>query len=190
MKQLLVGVICLILGYFAGREHLKHEIKGSFQEAANEISRSFAGSDENLEKDVKLEPKSSPKPKSKKKEERKLVLVELTKKGFIPSNSSAGRFDSYITFTVNFDNRAGKGIRAFDGLLTFYDLLDNELLSAKVAINDPVANYMVYEWSGTLDYNQFKDSHQRLKGAEFNNLKINFEPRKILYDDGSVQEYN
>ena len=69
-------------------------------------------------------------------------------------------------------------------------MLNNKIMGAKLAINDPVGVFSTLRWSGSLDYNQFIDRHQRLKSAEFENIKIVFEVRKILFDDGSVEEYN
>jgi hypothetical protein len=47
-----------------------------------------------------------------------------------------GTFEDYITLVVTFRNVTGKDIRAFDGVLMFADLLDNEVLTSHVAIDE------------------------------------------------------
>jgi hypothetical protein len=82
-----------------------------------------------------------------------------------------------------------KDIRAFDGVLTFTDLLDNAILSSKIAINEPLKAGSVLSWRGGIKYNQFMDEHQRLRNEQQKNLKIRFMTRKILFADGTSKEY-
>ncbi|WP_058557171.1 hypothetical protein [Thiohalocapsa sp. ML1] len=113
--------------------------------------------------------------------------VSLRAKEFREANYTAGVQEA-VMFRVAFLNKTDKDIRAFDGVLGFTDLLDNEVLSAKLSINDPVAAHGELVWDGELNYNQFIDSHQRLRNAAFENLKVWFKPRKILYSNGSTEE--
>ena len=45
------------------------------------------------------------------------------------------------------------------------------------------------EWEGKLDYNQFISSHERLRNAETENTKVTFTLKKILFADGTVQDF-
>jgi hypothetical protein len=183
----ITGLVCLVIGYFVGREHLKYELRAAFQSAAKGVQEAFGGvkSDASQPPKEKKEdkPVASPKPKESP------IAVVLTKKGFNASDWQAGTYDDAITFSVAFTNGTGMDIRAFDGVLTFTDLLDNQIIASTLAINDPVAAGTTFNWDGQLDYNQFMDSHQRLRAEERSNLKITFAPRKILFVDGSVKEY-
>lgn len=114
--------------------------------------------------------------------------VALRKKAFREANYMAGVQDA-VTFAVAFQNLSGKDIRAFDGVLGFIDLLDNDIVSARLAINDAVAVNAILEWEGELHYNQFMDSHRHLKNEDFANLKIYFKTRKILFADGTIKEF-
>lgn len=187
VKLVLVAFVFLILGYFAGREHLKYELKQTFTKAAEEmqkgLSEAFGGSQQ--------QPKSTKPVRQPPKPEKKIPRyfdVAMVKKGFMESDYKAGRPDDAITFTILFKNKSGRNIRAFDGDLTFTDLLDNKILSANVAINESVGDGDTLRWPGKLNFNQFIDRHQRLKNAEFENLKVLFELEKVLFSDGSVQE--
>lgn len=94
-----------------------------------------------------------------------------------------------ITFTVLFENSAGKDIRAFDGVMTFTDLLGNEILTSKLAINDPIVSRDSLSWKGELDYNQFTPRHQQLRSHEFDTLLITFDVGKVLFADGTTVGY-
>jgi hypothetical protein len=123
-------------------------------------------------------------PAASKPSEPPVFEVVLRKKAF-----RQGDFQNAITFTVGFRNLLDKDIRAFDGVLRFTDLLDNEIEAARVAINKRVAATTTLEWEGELHFNQFKDSHQRLKNEHFENLKVYFKTRKILFADGTTKEF-
>ena len=115
--------------------------------------------------------------------------ITLVSKGFKDKNIQAGDFEDDITFSLAIKNIAERDIRAFDGVLTFTDLLDNEIMSLKLAINEPVRAGTTLNWKGAIKYNQFMDANQRLRSARQENLKLKFTPRKFLFKDGSVEEY-
>lgn len=116
--------------------------------------------------------------------------VRLVSKGFKDKNIQASDFEADITIALAIKNIMDKDIRAFDGILSFTDLLDNEIYSSKLAINDPVKSGSTLNWNGSVKYNQFMETHQRLRNAQQDNLKIRFVPRKVLFVDGSTKEYN
>lgn len=72
-----------------------------------------------------------------------------------------------------------------DGRLVFTDLLGNEILGAGVSISEPIAAGSTYPWNGELEYNQFIDSHKRLRIQGSDDLRVVFKPGKFLYADGS-----
>lgn len=101
----------------------------------------------------------------------------------------AGVSDDEVTFTLLFKNQTGKGIRAFDGFIEFTDLLGNSIITSKLEINERIAKSSTLSWDGGLRYNQFMADHQRLRSEGQENLKISFTPNKILYDDGTTQDF-
>jgi hypothetical protein len=117
------------------------------------------------------------------------LQIALVSKGFKASNIHAGDFEDDITIQLAITNVLNKDIRAFDGVVTFTDLLDNEILSLKIAINEALKAGSVLSWKGAIKYNQFMDTHQRLRNEQQNNLKIRFMTRKILFTDGTTKDY-
>jgi hypothetical protein len=177
----------LVIGYFAGREHLKYEMRTAFQTTAQEMQKNLAsvfGGRNSSE-----EPKSTPKVPPPKPKEAPPLNVVLVEKGFRDSNRREGVYQEAITFSVSFTNLTDKDIRAFDGVLSFNDLLDNNVLTSSLAINDPVKANSILEWKGQLDYNQFIDSHQRMRGENQANLKVTFTAHKVLFADGTTKEF-
>lgn len=180
-RQLLIGALLagLIIGYFLGREHVKYELRSAFQDAAAGISKgignAFGGSD------------SKPKEKRVKAPDVKKFPIKATlqKKGFFEGEYGKNA----ITFTVDFENTTGKAVRAFDGALVFTDLLGNEIISAALAINDPIDQGQKLTWEGKLDFNQFIAAHGSLRSAEIQNTKTVFVLKRVLFQDGEVREF-
>jgi hypothetical protein len=117
------------------------------------------------------------------------LQITLVSKGFKSRNIQAGDFEDDITIQIAITNVLDKDIRAFDGVLTFTDLLDNKILSSKIAINESLKAGAALNWKGSIKYNQFEDEHQRLRNEPQTNLKIRFATRKILFADGTTKEY-
>ena len=63
-------------------------------------------------------------------------------------------------------------------------------MASKLAINDPVQTGSTLLWQASIKYNQFFDSYQRLRNEARDNVKIYFMPKKILFTDGTIKEYN
>jgi hypothetical protein len=182
-----VAVVSLMVGYFAGREHVKYEMRAAFESATAEMGKGLAnafgvgaGSTRNNTK-TKV-PRAKPK-------ESEPIIAKLVRKGFSEHDVQKGTFEDYITLVVTFRNVTGKDIRAFDGVLTFADLLDNEVLTSHVAINESVPLGGEIEWKGQLRYNQFVSAHQQLRGEQQQNLKISFNAKKLLFADGTTREF-
>lgn len=183
-----VGLCCLVVGYFVGREHLKYELRTAFQSAAEQfqagLTGAMGGSQTPAPSKSAAEEQPTPKPS-----EPSPLRATLLSKGFHNASPSAGDYEDAITFSVSFENTTGKDIRAFDGVLAFNDLLDNEVLSAKVQINESVKAGSSLNWDGVLDYNQFMDAHKRLRSEGKENLRVTFQPRKVLFADGTSKEF-
>lgn len=118
------------------------------------------------------------------------LQVTLVKMGFKNANYKAFDYDEELTFVLSIQNLTDRDVRAFDGVLTFTDLLDNFIMSSKLAINDAVRAGSTLNWDGRIKYNQFIESHKRLRAEQQANLKISFAPRKVLFADGTSKEYS
>jgi len=183
ISHLLIGTVCLALGFFTGREELRYEMRSAMQTALRGASTLVGGS--SLGEANKPGP-----PRVSKPNEPAPLALTLRKKGFKASDPSADDFEDDITIELEIKNLTGKEIRAFDGIITFTDLLDNPIMSSDLAINERIQAGSTLIWDGAIKYNQFIDSHQRLRNEAQDNLKLMFTPKKILFEDGTVENYD
>ena len=177
MIALLVG---LVIGYFAGREHVKYEIRGALTDSLSGLGAIFGGS-KSTEAPHKQEAETVP----VKANENAPIKGELLSKGFYEGKYGQDQ----ITFSLSFKNAAERDVRAFEGVLEFNDLLGNRILSSNIAINDPVPAGGAMPWDGGIDYNQFMDRHQRLRTEKQENVRMVFVLKKVLYADGQVEQF-
>ncbi len=172
----------LVIGYFAGREHVKYEIRSAMSQSLAGLGAIFSGNS----KAAATSPAPTsvpPAPKAAAKESP--VTATLVNKGFYEGKYGQDQ----ITTDFTFANGTDSDIRAFDGVVVITDLLGNEIIRINMAVNEPVAKRQTLEWSGGVDYNQFKDSHQRFRTEPQENLKILFEIKKVLYADGKLEQF-
>ncbi|WP_257387336.1 hypothetical protein [Tahibacter caeni] len=174
-----VGLLALVAGFYAGQLYLQMKIVAA-------VSDAFGGAAKALVRESPPPTRTAAPPEGKVVAEASPITVSLAKKGFREQDFSGGRsITDAITFAVDFSNNGDKDIRAFDGALVFTDLLDNEILGARISISDPVASGAVIRWDGELEFNQFMDRHRRLRDQAAGDLRVVFRPGKFLYADGT-----
>lgn len=115
---------------------------------------------------------------------RKALTLTVFEKGFIPSDAMAGRYHNLITIKCAYENTSGKDIRAFTGAVRFTDLFDKPVFETSLTVANPIKAGAKATWSGSIDYNQFTDSHRSLRNAELANMKVVWLPKSIIYADG------
>lgn len=180
LKRILILVlVSFVIGFFAGREQLKREIAESFKEAAENIGSIFT-------EGARPEPKKeSITDKIKKALRKEPIVATMTKKGFYD-----GDYDDFVTFGIRFENKTDRAIRGFNGVIIVSDILDNVIKKLNVKITDPIDLKSHYDWSGQMEYNRFINSHRALKNADFEDIRVELETKKVLYQNGEVDEYN
>lgn len=182
-----------LIGFFAGREYLKYELRSAVASAVSEIrGGSAAPALPPLAKSPSLAaPPAAAREKSPAQPpERSPVTVALVRKSFMPRNLDRDEFYEYITFELSVTNNiSGRDLRAFDGVMRFTDLIDNDILATHLAINELIRAGQTIKWNGSLRYNQFSEDMRRLRDASADNLKIDFVLHKTLFTDGSEKTW-
>jgi len=115
------------------------------------------------------------------------VDVELVDKDFISSDWERGIYDDYITMKLRFINKTNKDIKGVQGKVIFYDIFDNEIYRTKISYDEGIPKNESKVWSGQIEYNQFRDDHRKLRTTELENLKYEWLPDTIIYQDGSEE---
>lgn len=177
-RMLGVLAIGLVIGYFAGREHVKYEIKSAFVDAAASIGSAFTGSNPlaGLKGTTPEKPKAAA-------EKPQPIRVRLAGKSFVTRG-----YQDFMTMSLQFVNDTGRPVRAFDGEVVFTDLLDNEILTSNVSISDPIDPAATLDWDGEIKHNEFISRHENFRHAELQNMKANFRLKKVLYQDGTLEQ--
>lgn len=123
-------------------------------------------------------------PLASKSVKAELISAVLVDKGF-----SEGSFQKSNTLKISFENKTGRQVRAFEGIVVLSDLLGNVITRVRLSESEPDWKGGKLLWSGSIDYNQFMSKDQELKNASMDSLKMQFEIKKILYVDGELQEF-
>jgi hypothetical protein len=97
-------------------------------------------------------------------------------------------YQDYLTYSLAFNNKTAKDIRAFKGSISIQDLFNTEIKSINLTIDDPIKAGETFKGTYTTEYNQFKDEDSRLKNKDMDDLKIVWTPEKIIFTDGTTME--
>ncbi|GAA6173728.1 hypothetical protein NBRC116592_33980 [Colwellia sp. KU-HH00111] len=179
VQLLIVGFICLVLGYFAGREHLKYEVRSSMQGAFSSIKNGFSSNNEKSFIEEKVaDIKTALKPK--------FVSPTISNKRF-----EKQKYDENIWFDITWDtSELKKPTRAIKGILIFADIFGESKFQIKKTINEPLSpNQPMTETGVGFDFNQFKDSHKWMLSTDLKDMTFKFDVQNIIYTDGTSESY-
>lgn len=167
----LAVLIAFVLGYFAGREHVKYEIRSTIQDAFSGFGRAFGGGEK-------------PEPAPERKKSAPSVKAELVSKKL-----AEGDYSSAIEISVIFTNVSGSDIRAFDGNMVFTDILGNKIMDPRVVITEPLKAGANKAWTGEISFNKYSASDRKLASEKLENIRMEFSESKVLFSDGRSVEH-
>lgn len=116
---------------------------------------------------------------------RQMVTMALVEKSFVESDPMSSRYQDYITIKVALENNSDKDIKAIKGNLIFKDVFGDKIDSVGFKYDEGIKSHSKEIWKGGIEYNQFIDSHQKLRSIELKNLSLEWEPQTILFEDGT-----
>ncbi|MEM0513937.1 hypothetical protein WCN91_00545 [Pseudoalteromonas sp. YIC-827] len=178
-KLFVVGFICLTVGYFAGREHLKYQVRSSMEGVLSSFSESLSPKKEQSFIEEKISDfKSALKPK--------FVSPIISNKSY-----KKYKYDEAITFDVTWDtSELDKPTRAIKGILIFSDLFGESQFRIRTTINNPLSPKTFFTETGIgFDYNQFKDSHNWMLVTDVKDMKVTFDVQNVIYADGTSESF-
>lgn len=111
------------------------------------------------------------------------LVVTIYEKGFAKIS-----YQDYITIKLSYENKSGKDIRGFKGVVVFKDLFGDEIKSVNLKEDEIFKVGETKRVSRTINYNQFIDADQKLNGTTMDNLKVEWKPELIMFTDGSTQK--
>jgi hypothetical protein len=176
----LIILVVFILGFFTGREYFKYEIRQAVGTAFSGISGKVADTNSTLSnKSIKL-PEIFTNTKS--------FPAFLIKKGYREFNANLG--GDAITIDIQITNTFNKKIDGFNGLLIFSDILGNEIKRLNITVTDSIDVGANLLWMGEMDYNQFIDSSRALRNTDREKIRVNLQLKKVIFADGTVEEFD
>ncbi|MGJ0392088.1 MAG: hypothetical protein ACR650_04925 [Methylocystis sp.] len=106
---------------------------------------------------------------------------------FLDKSADAG---ARVTLSLNFENLAGKPIRAFEGVMKLTDLRDRNIYSSKIAVSALISEGGALRWDEQVDSRKLDEKSRRLMSEDKENLKAVFVVKKIFFVDGSVRKFD
>ena len=168
----------LIMAGWIMRSKLKGEnLEGKTYNEIIEEAKDYKKEQELLAEKAKLEEEE------KRQRLGSALTVAMYDKGFEKYD-----YQEYLTYSLAFENKTEKNIRAFKGSISIQDLFDTEIKSINLTIDDPIKSGETFKGNYTTDYNQFRDEDTRLKSKDMDDLKVVWTPEKIIFADGTTLE--
>lgn len=167
----LIMLLVFIVGFFAGREYFKYELRQA-------VGSAFAGIGE------RFKPNKSESAISKLFAKSNTLPVSLVRIDYEEVKSIIG---GLLKFTINFKNTFDKKIIGFNGNLTFSDILDNKIESFRVTFTEGVNVGEIIEFT---DEKWVDSSLKSFKGGRIDQLKVKLTLTKVMFADGTVEEFD
>ena len=139
-------------------------------------------------KDIKAEQKALADKAAKEETEKRQRLGSAINVALYDIGYQKADYDDYIVYSMAFENKSGKDIKAVKGTLLITDLFDKEIKKINIVFDDGVKANDTYKTSYTTDYNQFMDEDQSLRSKTMKEIKFVWTPEKILFEDGTTLE--
>ena len=111
------------------------------------------------------------------------LTVTLTEKVFSKVNSKDG-----FIYNVTFQNLSGKNIQMVVGSISLNDLLDREVKNIQIVLDEKIRPHSVLKKTYTAPYDHNNENDQRVRSKELVDLRIVWNPVKIIFEDGTVAE--
>lgn len=110
------------------------------------------------------------------------LSVTALRKGF------RKKFDGYsdaITVELTFRNVGGKNIKAFKGSVDFFDLFETHILRLGFQVQEPLRAGSSKSETFFWEYNQFIESHQKLRFTDWDYLVPKCSVLAVIFEDGT-----
>lgn len=118
---------------------------------------------------------------------RSAVTVALTSKVTLPEDSYSGRYSPRIKLTITIHNKTTKAVTGVKGLAVFRDQFGETIMETSLAMDERIAPGATRTTTSYgMDVNEFMDDHVKLAVTKYADLKFEFVPEQIVFDDRSV----
>ncbi|HEX6040524.1 hypothetical protein [Longimicrobium sp.] len=116
---------------------------------------------------------------------RALASVTVTGKRKHPRSTEAMRFSDHAALSVAVSNTGDRPIAGIKGRLVVRDLFDDPVIGLEFKHDDALAPGARATVERFYEINPYIDREARLYATDFEKLKVTWEPRTILFADGT-----
>jgi hypothetical protein len=114
------------------------------------------------------------------------IDIRLLRKKYIPSDYRNGIYDDVVSIELEYENKTDREIRAFTGLTVFSDIFDRPFYRVSLTVDNRIPpGKVVVDKGKVIKVNKFSSEDQQLAAKEIENIKFRFEPKSILFSDGT-----
>lgn len=111
------------------------------------------------------------------------LRVNLSDKSFSKVNNK----DHFI-YTVIFQNLSAKAIKMVVGNISLNDLIDREIKKIDIVLDEQLRPNATLQKTYSVLYDPGNESDKRIRSNNLVDLRIVWDPVKIIFDDGTVAE--
>ncbi len=173
-----VLIVGLAVGFFAGREHVKYELRSAFKTGVDEVTKALGGG---------IEPTIAPMGVSSASDPYQILVPRLTKRKY-----DIGEYESHVWFDFAWDTSGlKKATRAVKGAILLCDVFGETKLTFRMTLNDRIVPNSPFESKGNgFSYNQFMGSHTWAAVGKTENMTVKFRVTSIIYADGTREDFD
>ncbi len=115
-----------------------------------------------------------------------VLIIGVKSKRLIAADYEAGRYSPEVELVLEMMNNSGRKVRAYQGTLDVLDLLGNQIILLEVKDQTPVGPHGTHRFEQYFEINKFIDSNTRFAAEQFENLRFNWKPEKVVFADGTT----
>jgi hypothetical protein len=120
--------------------------------------------------------------KSEKSEIDKMITVRLNRKWVFEAN-----YSDNLGLDLTYQNNTEKPIKAFQGVIIFKDLFDNQIQGVRFTVEMTIPPGQTIRDSGkSIELNKYSQEDNRLRTIEAENLHLECQIKTIMFTDGST----
>ena len=113
------------------------------------------------------------------------ISVYLGGKRVFPANLNVGQYFDSVRLQFRFENIGDKDIRAFTGTVRFNDLFGRNIASLSLTHDEVLEAGRAIGEARTIQVSGFTVGASKLADTEYENMRIIFEPKSIIFTDGT-----
>ena len=111
------------------------------------------------------------------------LKVSLSEKVFTKMSNK-----DYFIYTVNFQNTSSKNITMVVGSISLNDLIDREIRNIQIVLDEELRAGSTLKKTYTVVYNHGDENDKHIRSKELVDLRVIWNPVKIVFKDGTMAE--